>query len=59
MKTQTYQILENIGYKCTQEDPSQNLMNSLTFEEIIRIEPYWRYLGEDVGFSCVKSWDEF
>ena len=59
MKAQTYQILENLGYKGTQEDPAQTAISWLASEGIIRIEPYWHYLGADGGFSWGKSWDEF
>ena len=59
MKTQTYQILVKLGYKGTQEDPAQTVISWLASEEVIRIEPYWRFLGADGGFTWSKSWDEF
>lgn len=59
MKSSTYGILRKLGYQGSQEDPAQTVISWLSASEIIRIEPYWHYLGADGGFSWSKSWDEF
>lgn len=59
MKDSTYCILQKLGYKGTQDDQAKTVISWLASEEIIRIEPYWHYLGADGGFSWGKSWDEF
>lgn len=59
MKDNTYCILQKLGYKGSIEDPAQTAISWLASEEIIRIEPYWHYLGADGGFSWGKSWDVF
>ena len=59
MKDSTFCILQKLGYKGSAEDSAQTAISWLTSEEIIRIEPYWHFLGADGGFSWGKSWDEF
>ena len=59
MKDATFDILQKLGYKGSKEDPAQTAISWLASEEIIRIEPYWHFLGADGGFSWSKSWEEF
>lgn len=59
MNNSTYCILQELGYKGSIDDQAQDVINWLASSEIIRIEPYWHYLGADGGFSWSKSWEEF
>ena len=59
MKDNTYCILQKLGYKGSQDDPAKTVISWLSAGDIIRIEPYWHYLGADGGFSWGKSWDVF
>ena len=59
MKDNTFQILKELGYKGCQEDDAKTVIDWLASGEIIRIEPYWHYLGANGGFSWGKSWEEF
>ena len=59
MNPATFQKLQSLGYKGSQEDPALNAIVWLGQKEILRIEPYWRHLGSDGGYSWSKSWEEF
>jgi hypothetical protein len=59
MNTATFLKLQSLGYKGTQNDPAQIAINWLRQKEILRIEPYWRFVNGVCGYSWTKSWDEF
>ena len=59
MNTETYSILQSLGYKEGQDSPSADAIRWLNQEGHLRIEPYWRYLGASGGYSWSKSWDVF
>lgn len=59
MKDNTYCILQKLGYKGSIEDPAKTVISWLSAGDIIRIEPYWHFLGADGGFTWSKSWEEF
>lgn len=48
-----------MGFSEGPEVPAQRVIDWLNHEGILRIEPYWHYLGSDGGFSWTKSWDQF
>ncbi len=59
MTTETYNTLKSLGFTGAQDTPSKEVISWLNDKEILRIEPYWRFLGANPGFSWSKSWDEF
>jgi len=59
MTEETYNKLRILGFCGTIETPSQEVINWLNLEEILRVEPYWRFLGADGGYSWTKSQMEF
>ncbi len=59
MTTETYNTLKPLGFTGSQNTPSKEVISWLNEKEILRIEPYWRFLGANPGFSWSKSWDEF
>ena len=59
MKDNTYCILQKLGYKGSIEDSAKTVISWLSAGDIIRIEPYWHFLGADGGFTWSKSWEEF
>ncbi len=59
MTPETYIILKKLGFTGSQKTPSKEVISWLNEKEILRIEPYWRFLGANPGFSWSKSWDEF
>lgn len=59
MKDSTFCILQKLGYKGSQDDQTKTVISWLSANDIIRIEPFWHFLGSNGGFSWGKSWDEF
>lgn len=59
MKPETFAILQNLGFKGSIDDSADSVIKWLSSSELLRIEPYWRFLGAPGGFSWSKSWDEF
>ena len=59
MKDSTYCILQKLGYKGSPDDQANSVISWLSPNDFIRIEPHWRFLGSNGGFSWGKSWDEF
>ena len=59
MNTETFEIVQGLGYKGTQSDPAEDVIKWLSSSELLRIEPCWHYLGAPGGFSWSKSWEEF
>ena len=59
MNYATFQKLQSLGYKGTQDDPAENVITWLRQKEILRIEPYWHTSSDEHGYSWAKSWDEF
>lgn len=59
MNTETYSILQSLGYTEGLDSPSADAIRWLNQEGHLRIEPYWRYLGASGGYSWSKSWDVF
>ncbi|MBO4754490.1 MAG: hypothetical protein J5543_07825 [Bacteroidales bacterium] len=59
MNYATFQKLQSLGYKGTQDDPAKNVITWLRQKEILRIEPYWRTYADECGYSWAKSWEEF
>ncbi len=59
MTSETYDILKSVGFTGAIDTPSKVVISWLNEKEILRIEPYWRFLGANPGFSWSKSWEEF
>ena len=59
MTEETYSKLQSLGFKGTKDTPAQETIHWLNFEGILRVEPYWRFLGADGGYSWSKSTEEF
>jgi len=59
LKTETYSRLKAVGFPEGPEVPAQRVIDWLNHKDLLRIEPYWRYLGANGGFSWTKSWDQF
>lgn len=59
MKTTTFGTLKSIGYPGTERDPARIAIDWLSTSGRLRIEPYWRFLGSDPGFSWSKSWEVY
>lgn len=59
MKEKTYSTLRSLGYKGEQDSAAQTAIRWLSDSNLLRIEPYWRFLGADGGYTWSKSWDEF
>ncbi len=59
MKSATFNKLQSLGYKGSQDDPANIAITWLRQKEILRIEPYWRYSRGESGYSWSKSWDQF
>lgn len=59
MKEVTFDKLKTLGFTGAIDTPSTEVMAWLNQSELLRIEPFWRYLGGEVGFSWSKSWDCF
>lgn len=49
MKTETFEVLQGLGYRGTQDDPAEDVIKWLSSSELLRIEPYWRFLGAPGG----------
>lgn len=56
MKPHIISKLESLGF--TGSTPSEAIQ-WLNSNNILRIEPYWRFLGSNPGFSWSKSWDDY
>ena len=54
MKDSTYDILQKLRYKGSQDDQAKTVISWLSANDIIRIEPFWHFLGSDGGFSQGK-----
>lgn len=59
MTREIYNRLRELGYPGTPEDTAGTAISWLSSAELLRIEPHWRFLGADGGFSWSKSWEEF
>lgn len=59
MTSSTYNALYSLVYPGSQSDPAQIVIEWLSSQEILRIEPYWRFMGSLPGYSWSKSWEEF
>lgn len=59
MKTDTYERLQSVGFRGSIDTPAKDVITWLNNEEILRIEPYWRFLGSSGGYTWSKSWDEY
>lgn len=59
MTSSTYNALYSLGYPGSQSDSAKIVIEWLSAQEILRIEPYWRFLGSNPGFSWTKSWEEY
>lgn len=59
MTENTLDRLRELGYDGEPHETAQTIIRWLSDNEIIRIEPYWRFLGADGGFTWSKSWEEF
>lgn len=59
MRHDTFRKLQSLGYTGSVDDQAQTAISWLATGELLRIEPYWHFLGADGGFSWSKSWDEF
>lgn len=59
MKDSVYLKLQSLGFTGPQDTPPSEVILWLNDCHILRIEPYWRFLGSSPGFSWSKSWDEY
>lgn len=59
MKSSVFDTLQRMGYKGSQDSPAKSAIDWLNSAGHLRIEPYWRFLGANGGFSWTKSWEEF
>lgn len=59
MKSSVFSTLQNLGYTGSQDSTAQSAIDWLNSAGLLRIEPYWRFLGANGGFSWTKSWDEY
>jgi len=59
MTESTYAKLCSLGFLGNIDTPSQEVIHWLNLNEILRVEPYWRFLGADGGYSWSKSQMEF
>lgn len=59
MKDSVYLKLQSLGFTGSQYTPNSEVIHWLNESNILRIEPYWRFLGSSPGFSWSKSWDEY
>lgn len=59
MTITTYNKIVSFGFQGSQDTPSQDVITWLNSNNILRIEPYWRYLGSTPGYSWSRSWDDY
>lgn len=59
MKQATFEKLQSLGYKGSIDTPAQDVINWLNLAEILRVEPYWRFLGSLPGYSWSKSYEDY
>lgn len=59
MKSTTFETLQSLGFTYPQDTPPSEVIQWLNKSNILRIEPYWRFLGSSPGFSWSKSWEEY
>lgn len=59
MTSETFEKLQSVGFKGPIGTSAKDVINWLNSNNILRIEPYWRFLGAASGFSWSKSWDVY
>lgn len=59
MTPTTYNKLTSLGFQGEQDTAAQEVINWLNSVNILRIEPYWRFLGGTPGYSWSKSWEDY
>ena len=59
MTSGTYDILKSLSFPGSIDTLSKEVISWLNEKKNLRIEPYWRFLGANPGFSWSKSWEEF
>lgn len=59
MELTTYNKIKTLGFTGTQETDAKTVIDWLGNNELLRIEPYWRFLGANGGFSWTKTWEEY
>lgn len=59
MKETVFAKLEERGFQGDASSSAQDAIQWLSQANILRIEPYWRFLGSVPGFSWSKSWEEY